>query len=49
MVNRFSVPKLKDCTIHLSKVASNKIEPDLILKNAPESSSGFFVVPKVIE
>jgi Asp-tRNA(Asn)/Glu-tRNA(Gln) amidotransferase C subunit len=22
---------------------------DLVLKNAPESSSGFFVVPKVIE
>ena len=34
MINRFSVPNLHDCTIHLSKVASNKIEPDLILNNA---------------
>ena len=34
MINRFSVPNLHDCTIHLSKVASNKIKPDLILKNA---------------
>ena len=34
MVNRFSVPNLDECTIHLSKVASNKVEPDLILGNA---------------
>ena len=34
MINRFSVPNLHDCTIHLSKVASNKIKPDLILNNA---------------
>ena len=34
MINRFSVPNLHDCTIHLSKVASNKVKPDLILKNA---------------
>ena len=34
MINRFSVPNLHDCTIHLSKVASNKIKPDLILSNA---------------
>ena len=34
MINRFSVPNLYECTIHLSKVASNKIEPDLILNNA---------------
>ena len=30
------------------KVTDGNIE-DLVLKNAPESSSGFFVVPKVIE
>ena len=30
------------------KVTEGNIE-DLVLKNAPESSSGFFVVPKVIE
>ena len=34
MINRFSVPNLHDCTIHLSKVASNKNKPDLILSNA---------------
>ena len=34
MINRFSVPNLHVCTIHLSKVASNKVKPDLILKNA---------------
>ena len=34
MLNRFSVPNLDKCTVHLSKVASNKIEPDLILTNA---------------
>ena len=34
MISRFSVTPLHECTIHLSKVASNKIEPDLILNNA---------------
>ena len=34
MTNRFSVPNLYECTIHLSKVASGKIIPDLILSNA---------------
>ena len=34
MINRFSVPNLHECTIQLSKVASNKIHPDLILSNA---------------
>ena len=34
MLNRFSVPNLDKSTIHLSKVASNKIDPDLILTNA---------------
>ena len=34
MISRFSVPNLHDCTINLSKVASNKVQPDLILKNA---------------
>ena len=33
-MNKFSVPDLHKCTIHLSKVASNKIVPDLILTNA---------------
>ena len=34
MINRFSVPSLDKSTIHLSKVASNKIQPDLVLSNA---------------
>ena len=34
MINRFSVPNLHECTVHLSKVASYKVEPDLILTNA---------------
>ncbi len=34
MITRFSVPNLEKCTIHLSKVASNKIEPDLVITNA---------------
>ena len=29
--------------------ASSEISNDLVLKNAPESQSGFFVVPKVVE
>ena len=33
-MNVFSVPDLYKCTIHLSKVASNKILPELILTNA---------------
>ena len=28
---------------------SSKISDELVLKNAPESKSGFFVVPKVID
>ena len=28
---------------------SSEISDDLVLKNAPESKSGFFVVPKVVE
>ena len=28
---------------------SSKISDELVLKNAPESKSGFFVVPKVVE
>ena len=34
MINRFTVPNLHDCTIHLANVASHKIQPELILKNA---------------
>ena len=34
MINRFSVPHLHECTIELSKVASNKIQPELILSNS---------------
>ena len=34
MITRFSVKDLSNSSIHLSKVASNKIEPDLILTNA---------------
>ena len=34
MLTRFSVPPLHKSTIHLSKVASNKIKPDLVIKNA---------------
>lgn len=34
MINRFKVPNLHECTLHLSKVASNQFEPDLILNNA---------------
>jgi adenine deaminase len=33
-MNKFYVPDLYKCTIHLSKVASNKILPELILTNA---------------
>ena len=34
MITRFSVSDLSNSSKHLSKVASNKIEPDLILSNA---------------
>jgi len=34
MITRFSVPNLHECSIHLSKVASNKIQPDLIIVNS---------------
>ncbi len=34
MITRFSVPNLHECTIHLSKTASNKIEPELVLYNS---------------
>ena len=34
MINRFSVPPLSDCTKELTKVASGKKTPDLILFNA---------------
>lgn len=34
MITRFSVPDLSNSSKHLSKVASNKIEPELILSNA---------------
>ena len=34
MITRFTVPNLYECSIHLSKVASSKIKPDLILINA---------------
>ena len=33
-MNKFTVPDLYKCTIHLSKVASNQILPELILTNA---------------
>ena len=34
MINRFSVPPLSDCTKELTKVASGKNIPDLVLSNA---------------
>ena len=34
MITRFSVSDLYNSSKHLSKVASNKIEPELILSNA---------------
>ena len=34
MITRFSVTDLSNSSIHLSKVASNKVEPELILSNA---------------
>ena len=52
-VNTSDVKPLASVTGHklplrIDKVTDGNIE-DLVLKNAPESSSGFFVVPKVIE
>ena len=34
MITRFSVSDLHSDSVHLSKVASKKIEPELILSNA---------------
>ena len=34
MITRFSIPKLSDCSIKLSAVASEKILPDIVLLNA---------------
>ena len=34
MITRFSVPNLYDCSVHLSKVASNMIKPDLVIFNS---------------
>ena len=34
MINRFSVPHIKDCSINLVNVASGKKIPDLVLTNA---------------
>ena len=52
-VNTSDVKPLASVTGHKLPLRSDKVTDgnieDLILKNAPESSSGFFVVPKVIE
>jgi len=34
MITRFSVPNLYDCSIHLAKVASHKIQPELVVINS---------------
>ena len=34
MLTRFSVPSLYECSIHLTKVASYKIQPDLVIYNS---------------
>ena len=34
MITRFSVPYLHECTIHLAKVASQKIQPQLVITNS---------------
>ena len=34
MITRFSVQNLSDCSIYLSNIASEKIQPDTILSNA---------------
>ncbi len=52
-VNTSDVEPLASVTGHKLPLRSDKVTDgnieDLVLKNAPESSSGFFVVPKVIE
>ena len=52
-VNTSDVKPLASVTGHKLPLRSDKVTEgnieDLVLKNAPESSSGFFVVPKVIE
>ena len=52
-VNTADVKPLASVTGHKLPLRSDKVTDgnieDLVLKNAPESSSGFFVVPKVIE
>ena len=52
-VNTSEVKPLASVTGHKLPLRSDKVTEgnieDLVLKNAPESSSGFFVVPKVIE
>ena len=52
-VNTSDVEPLASVTGHMLPLRSDKVTDgnieDLVLKNAPESSSGFFVVPKVIE
>ena len=52
-VNTSYVKPLASVTGHKLPLRSDKVTDgnieDLVLKNAPESSSGFFVVPKVIE
>ena len=52
-VDTSDVKPLASVTGHTLPLRSDKVTDgnieDLVLKNAPESSSGFFVVPKVIE
>ena len=52
-VNTSDVEPLASVTGHKLPLRSDKVTDgnieELVLKNAPESSSGFFVVPKVIE
>ena len=52
-VNTSDVKPLASVTGHKLPLRSDEVTDgnieDLVLKNAPESSSGFFVVPKVIE
>ena len=52
-VNTSGVEPLASVTGHKLPLRSDKVTDgnieNLVLKNAPESSSGFFVVPKVIE
>ena len=52
-VNTSDVKPVASVTGHKLPLRSDKVTEgnieDLVLKNAPESSSGFFVVPKVIE